>query len=208
VPVASIKQILPSDKALWQAVLTIYRAAFPDWEREPESTVTERATAGRYAVYCATNEHAELVGFYILDINLTPNYATFCFLAVAERYRGQGYGTKLCCDAISRFHNEYKKTAWLLIEAEDRQALFYGKHGFKKIDIPYQIPMFDSLDVTPMHLMLISTSPNQTHIPGDCLMELIQHIFITGYQLNANDARKQQQIALIPKQAQLLSWPQ
>ncbi len=206
--VSTITQITPLDSSHWQTILSIYRSSFPDWEREPEATLNTRTLANRYAVYCAFNEDGIISGFYILDINQTLRYATFCFLAVAQRYRRLGHGSALCRDAISRFNNTYTSIDWLLVEAEDRQAIFYGKYGFKKIDIPYHIPSFTGPGTIPMHLMAIPKASNKRCIEKNYLQELIQHIFISGYQLNENDSRMQRQLALIPKQAQLISWPQ
>ncbi len=206
--VPTITQITPLDNAHWQAVLKIYRASFPDWEREPETTLRTRTLANRYAVYCAFNEDRIVSGFYILDIHQALRYAVFCFLAVDQKYRGLGYGRALCRDAISRFNNTYSSIDWLFVEAENKQAIFYGRHGFRKINIPYRIPSFSGSETIPMHLMAISKTDNKYRIEKKHLKKIIQHIFVSGYQLNENDSRTQQQLALIPKQAQLIRWPQ
>jgi ribosomal protein S18 acetylase RimI-like enzyme len=201
----SISKITPHDASRWQATLEIYREAFPEWEREPEDAITQRAIEGRYVIHGALNEQGTVIGFYLLDIVHNPNYACLCFLAVADRYQGRGIGTKLCRDAIARFHDEYRLD-WLLIEAEERQAIFYSKLGFKRVDIPYNAPKFDETGSVPMHLMLISSGIDKKTIDGACLTEMIRHVFITGYKAD-NDCINQQ-VEQIPDQVQLLNWRQ
>lgn len=200
-----IHQITPSDTSRWQAIMEIYYATFPEWEREPEDILIERISSGRYVMYCGQAQN-NIVGFYILDINQEPSYALFCFLAVSETQRGKGLGTILCKDAIRRFHEEYALDL-LLIEAEDRQAIFYGKLGFKKIDINYLVPEYNAPDSVPMHLMAISADDHVTQLEAKHLRALLQHIFTTGYYLNNQDERLTAQLAKIPEHAALLVWP-
>ena len=204
-PNLSISQITPDNTRRWQAAMEIYYAAFPEWEREPEEVLIERISSGRYVMYCGVEQNI-VVGFYILDINQAPDYALFSFLAISETQRGKGLGTTLCKDAIRRFHEEYSLSL-LLIEAEDRQAIFYGKLGFKKIDINYLVPKYNAPGSVPMHLMAISADNNASHLEANHLRTLIQHIFTTGYYLNEQDERLTAQLANIPQQAALLSWP-
>ena len=202
----TITKIETTDNEHWPSIMAIYREAFPEWEREPEEAIEQRLHSGRYALFSGQKNHA-VIGFYILDLNHNPSYALLCFLAVAENYRGHGYGTLLCQDAITRFHNK-KQRDWLLTEAEDRQAIFYGKLGFKKANLPYNVPKFDSAGSIPMHLMLMSLDSNKTMVDNHCLRSLIHHTFTTGYDLAENDPRLARQLALIPEKTQLLQWPQ
>ena len=201
----NIYQITPDDISRWQATMEIYYTAFPEWEREPEDVLIKRISSGRYVMYCG-QEQDNVVGFYILDINQEPSYALFSFLAVSESQRGKGLGTILCKDAIRRFHEEYSLNL-LLIEAEDRQALFYGKLGFKKIDIDYLVPKYNAPGSVPMHLMAISVDNHAPHLEAKQLRALIEHIFTTGYYLNDQDERLTAQLANIPELAALLVWP-
>ena len=202
----SICKTTPSDTATWQAAMDIYRQAFPEWEREPEDILLERIHNGRYVMYCGL-ENNTVIGFYLLDINPSHHYALFCFLAVSEHCRGRGFGSDLCRDAVARFQQN-ENLDWLLIEAEDRQAIFYGRLGFKKIAMTYNVPKFDAADSVPMHLMTIATEPNQHAIDKNTLTQLIEHIFVTGYHLPKDDVRIQQQVAAIPNSAALVNWPQ
>lgn len=205
-PSLSIYKLTPSDSAHWSTAMQIYRDAFPEWEREPEEIIHKRVNSGRYAMYCGQKDN-DVIGFYILDIDPKHHYVFFCFLAVVEDCRGQGYGTYMCRDAITRFYNEYD-IDWLLIEAEERQAIFYGQLGFKKFDMPYQVPKYNAPDSVPMHLMAISANINQDSIDKPSLSQLIADVFVSGYHLSMEDARITQQIAAIPDNVKLINWPQ
>ena len=201
----TITKIATTDNEQWPSIMAIYREAFPEWEREPENIIQQRLRSGRY-ILCYGQENNAIVGFYILEINQKPSYALLCFLAIAKNYRGLGYGTSLCQDAITHFHND-TQLDWLLTEAEDRQAIFYGKLGFKKIDLPYNVPKFNSADTAPMHLMIICSDRNKPFIDGTCLQNLLHHTFTTGYYLEECDPRLVRQLTQVPEQAQLLNWP-
>ena len=78
----------------WEACMTIYREAFPEWERESEAVIAERLALGRYLLIVAQREE-RVLGFYILELNPSRHYVMFNFLAVDAARRGEGVGTRL-----------------------------------------------------------------------------------------------------------------
>ncbi|MEN8216915.1 MAG: hypothetical protein ABFS56_11205 [Pseudomonadota bacterium] len=56
--------------------------------------------------------------------------------------------------------------------------------------------------------MAINAHEGINHIQGNDLTQMIERIFLDGYHLSKNDNRVSEQIALIPKQVKLISWPE
>lgn len=193
-----IKKLQDTKEIIWNQIVKIYEAAFPEWEREPLYQIEKRVLEQRYVVYIGLFQE-QTVGFYILDQALGRDFVVFTFLAVTEQSRGQGIGSLLCQHAIKTFYHLHK--TWLIIEAEDKPALFYQKLGFKKIAIDYVIPKYDDANEgIAMHLMAIS---EQKTIDNTMLSNIIINMFTEGYLLERNDPRLIQQLAKLPQSALL-----
>jgi len=186
---------------LWSNAIAIYNNSFPEWEKENIDNISKNIKKGKYKMVAYTSDN-EVQGFYILDINYKLNYTLFSFLAVKENLRGKGIGTKLCLNAINYFQNNIP-CQWLLIEAEDRQAKFYGKLGFKKIIIDYAIPEFNSVESVKMHLMCIEKDKKLDKLS---LINIIKNIFTFGYCLNKEDKRIQEQLNRVPLHIKTIDW--
>ncbi len=204
-PALEIVEVSDAGDPRWGAAMAIYEASFPAWEREPESILVERLGTRRYRMWVGLR-HAGVAGFYLLDLNPSLRYALFSFLAVDAEARGQGLGTVLCRDAMERFATG-GELRWLLIEAEDRQAAFYGRLGFSKLDLPYDVPRFDGGGTFPMHLMVVSAGQRPTHIAGGTLRPILRHLFTSGYSLKPDDPRIAAQLARVGDTVELIPWP-
>lgn len=191
----------------WQALLTIYHASFPAWEREADEVLSERLRAGRYRIFGI--EHQGIIkGFYLLEFNYDADYVLLVFLAVAESMRGLGLGSRLCEDMIARFHREKGFGCnWLITEAEERQARFYGRHGFKRLDLDYEVPRFNEAGTVKMSLMAVSAREGGRLILAQALQTIIRHNFLQGYEVGDSDPRYLNQIARIQGDILLLDWP-
>ena len=186
---------------LWDETIKIYDESFPEWEKEDTDNILLHIKSNRYEMIAYVSNN-EVQGFYILDINYKLDYTIFTFLAVKESLRGKGIGTKICLNAIDYFNN-YIECQWLLIEAEDRQAKFYGKLGFKKILIDYFVPEFDSQESVKMHLMCIN---KDKEIDSISLANIMRNIFLFGYCLDEKDKRIQRQLDRIPLKLEIIDW--
>jgi predicted GNAT family N-acyltransferase len=186
---------------LWNATMKIYDDSFPAWEKEDIKSISINIKNGRYKMI-AYVYHDEVQGFYILDTNYKLKYTLFTFLAVKKNLRSKGVGTKLCLNAINYFH-KHIQSQWLLIEAEDTQAKFYGKLGFKKILIEYLSPKFTSKESVKMHLMSIEKDKKLDNLS---LINIIRNIFLFGYSLNEKDERIEEQLNRIPSNIQTVDW--
>ncbi|MEA1982146.1 MAG: GNAT family N-acetyltransferase [Campylobacterota bacterium] len=173
----------------WDETIRIYTDSFPKWEREDTSNILKNIKNGTYKMFSYL-EDGVVVGFYILDINSSLNYALFSFLAIKESRRGEGLGSKLCLSAIEYFHKNIKSD-WLFIEAQQRQAELYKKLGFSKLSLDYRVPEFHSSNSVVMNLMLLKKNKE---LDAHSLKKIIKDIFHRGYSLVDTDMRIQEQI--------------
>ena len=186
------------DSKYFQESMDIYDASFPKWEKEPLDMIRQRVQSGRYVVFAYILQ-GKSVGFYILDLHPSLGYVLFTYLAVDEAMRGEGIGTKLCKDAINRF--EKSEFSWMFIEAEDRQAVFYAKLGFEKVQIDYAVPKYDDEGVVSMHLLCMAKGSKE--LRKEFLAEVIESIYIEGYFLDPADKRIAMQLEKLPEKIRL-----
>jgi GNAT superfamily N-acetyltransferase len=192
---------------VWRHCVRIYEEAFPEWEREPERVLVMRVRQGRYRMYAGMIED-RTVGFYILDIEEEGQvYALFSYIAVDPRERGKGYGTELTRHAFKVFSG-LRGRRWMLIEAEKRQAELYGRLGFLKFDVDYLVPRYDGSGSEAMSLMAVPFNPSARSISGDELRQIVERIYRSGYKLDADDPRLDEQLDRIPAgEIRLMAWP-
>jgi len=203
---SEIVPVQPDGGAIGNDCMRLYYEAFPPWEREWDSLLERRTAKGRYQMRAGL-KNGQVVGFYVLDVEEDgQTYALFSYLAVAEKERGQGYGEALTRHAIGLFL-ERGDRRWLLIEAEDRQARFYGRIGFAKFGFDYFVPRFGEASAVPMHLMGFSSEGPPATVAGEALKPMIERIYLSGYKLKPGDPRLAKQLALIPDEVRLLDWP-
>jgi ribosomal protein S18 acetylase RimI-like enzyme len=201
-----IVPVQPDGGAIWNDCMRLYHEAFPPWERESDRLLERRMAKGRYLMRAGLkNEQA--VGFYVLDVEEDGQpYALLSYLAVAEAERGQGYGEQLTRHAIGLFLERGDRD-WLLIEAEDRQARFYGRIGFAKLGFDYYVPRYGDAGAVPMHLLAIAKKGRRPSVAGKALKPIIERVYRDSYKLDADDPRLVKQLALIPDEVRLLDWP-
>lgn len=190
--------------AYWEETLRIYREAFPTWEREAEHIIAERITQERYKLRVGI-ENDKVAGFYLLDLNTDPRYVMFSFLAVDTQHQGQGWGTLFCRDAITYFKT-FGDFPWLFVEAQESKAIFYGRFGFFKLVLDYQVPRFDGPGSLPMQLMVFPKNEPPTNFPRAELARILRSLFEQGYQLNGDDQRIPEQLARLKKKVKLIAW--
>jgi GNAT superfamily N-acetyltransferase len=201
----SIVQVRPAAGAHWSAAMRIYQASFPGWEREPVHVIARRVDQARYLMKAGLLD-GKVIGFYILDLNPAQGFALFAFVAVTAAQRGKGLGGELCRDAIAVFRMLGQENRWFLVEAEERQAIFYGRMGFLDIGIDYRVPRFDNEGSVPMHLMTVPRHPGQSMVSGE-LGEIVRRLFLSGYSLDEDDPRIAAQLAKVPATIPLKPWP-
>ena len=196
--------ITPADTRAWAACMDIYRASFPDWEREPEARLAEEASRGRNVMRVAFDGETPK-GLAILDIDKADDtpYALLTILAAAEHARRTGSGRKLVEDAVL-WAMSNTPSVWLLTEAEPRPARFYGQLGFRIIDIAYRTPCFTDETSVPMQLMAIPRDREAAAIGQKALHAVIARIFTSGYGLPPDDPRLDAQLKAVTGDTPLL----
>jgi len=202
----AIAEVSDSGSADWRGFMSLYREAFQAWEREPEDVLAARVRAGRYLLCLGRDHTGSAVGFYILEVNRDVDYVMFTYVGVAQSARGRGLGTALVRDAVRRFRDEIG-AEWMLIEAGDRQAQFYGRLGFKRLDLDYHAPRFEEEGAAPMHLLSMAANDQAEFIDGSRLAEMVRHNFVHGYRVAEDDPRVRRQIAEIGPRVRCERWP-
>lgn len=208
-PLAGLRLVETQDLsgALWSGAVALYEAAFPAWEREPVDKLEARIRSGRYLFGAALDADDAVIGFHILDYPPHGRFGLFSFLAVRETQRSRGVGAWIV-QRIVQDRAIADRAPWLFIEAEDRQAAFYGRLGFRKIDTPYAVPAYDGDGVEPMHLLVYNFAGAEA-IAADFLRRSVTELFVDGYYLDPGDPRIAAQAAAMPPEGmvRLLAWP-
>jgi GNAT superfamily N-acetyltransferase len=204
-PVVDTRRVEGGDDPDWSETLRIYRDAFPAWEREDEARMRARVETGRYVLVVARHE-GRTIGFHALDLLPGLDTAFFMYLAVDRDWRGRGIGRTLCRDVVERFRalGCYR---WLLVEAGERQAVFYGRMGFLRLAVEYHAPRFDGPGSVPMDLLALPARLECDAVPGEALRRTIRVLFADGYELGETDPRIAAQLERVPGRVALEAWP-
>ncbi len=107
---------IKTDKAAWREVGALYQTAFPDDERAPFCLLRRRALRGK-AQMLAAYDAERFAGFaYLVQYR---DLLYLFYFAVAEKLRGQGYGSAILQALWQRFP---EKRIFLAREQLDEQA--------------------------------------------------------------------------------------
>lgn len=182
----------------WLAFAQLYEQTFPYWEREPLSRIASRITAGRYRLTVLRCAGEPVAGFHLLDHVAALDYAMLTFLAVREALRGRGLGQRLLRDVVSGFRSR-SGPAWLFVEAEAGPARFYQSLGFRRLALDYRIPHYgSSLAMQSMALLVLHRNGRPAVVEGKLIRQVIEHLFIDGYEVRATDPRLMTQLQRVP----------
>jgi ribosomal protein S18 acetylase RimI-like enzyme len=134
---------------------------FPDAERKDRAQIEQLMAGGMYKLYLAKHSaYDAVVGYALLFVPKSPQYAWLDYMAIEPRYRNAGLGTllfnKLCEDFKGR-----EKGIMLEVEPatsadpetlqyQQRRIAFYRRLGAKQLDVPYLFPTNE--DTYPMLL--------------------------------------------------------
>ena len=196
-----IQQLTSCTDPNWSAVKALYEKSFPTWEREPCDAIEKNIEQNKSFCVVAF-EGGELAGSYICDANQELRFLLLSYVFVDEKHRGKGIGAQLCTHLKQFLAMHQQRFDWLLLETEEHNIEFYRRLGYKKVDIDYLSPHFDSQDSTPMTLMLVGNSEHQ--LTQSMLVGIITNIFLHGYGLTKHSERLNVQLKKIPKTIKLL----
>ena len=177
--------------SLWHQAMTLYKATFPEWEREPQSSIAQAVNSKDSRLVVITKDN-QVVGASITELYPEHHFALLGYLFIAPTWQRKGLGQQLCQD-IFKFYQADSCYQWLLVEAEPEPKTFYQQIGFSSIPINYQSPHYNDNDSTAMALM-IHNRQNQTALSKEELLDIVNCLFLNSYQLNSDDPRLQNQI--------------
>ena len=135
-----LKEITLKDESL-AGVKSLYLRAFPKNERKDFNLILKKVELGQMKIYGAFDD--AFVGEAI--VMLDGDIVLLDYLAISERVRGGGYGSKILAE-LSKLYNQER----LILEIEStiddddpikqRRKNFYLKNGFKLLD--YEVMLF------------------------------------------------------------------
>ncbi len=135
-----LTQIIDENHKDIAIISSLYEDAFPDDEKAPFSSLLERAKNNNVDFIGYYND--EFIGFTYLIHDDNLHY--IFYFAILEKYRNQGYGTKI----LNLLKEQYKdETIFFEIETLDKNADnynerkrrkdFYLRNGFKESGYGY-----------------------------------------------------------------------
>ena len=75
------------------------------------------------------------------------------------------------------------------------------------LDYQYLAPCFDSRESIAMSLLVVAVNNQTKHIEINELNDIVEHMFVVGYQLEPGDLRLQQQLSCHQSTIALIAWP-
>jgi ribosomal protein S18 acetylase RimI-like enzyme len=184
----------------WQAFAALYSQTFPEWEREPLEQISARLGDGRYRA-AGLWEGRALLGLHLRDDVSTPAYSVLTFVAVTDGHRGGGLGQRLVADAVAA-HAARRPHRPLFVEAEATPQRLYRRAGFLPLALEYRVPHYRDAERTQAMALLVRMPAAETSLDGEYLRAVIEHQFIDGYRVAADDARLRMQLARVPKRVE------
>ncbi len=194
--------------AEWQAATEIFEAAFPAWEREPIEDIQIRVAAGHGVVELLKVEEC-VAGLFVLDRTGGEPFSLLSYLAIHEDLRNRGLGELFCRRAMAVHDTEFG-TAMLLLEAEERQARLYGRLGFRRLAVDYEVPMLGSDGAVPMSLMVHEKdNAGRRSFDRATVRGMIHHLLCDAYELAADDPRRVRQMERLAGAGDIAvtAWP-
>lgn len=176
----------------WEKFVDIYMATFKDYEREDIDKISKNVESGKNEVSLIENDKG-VVGFSIVSNSSKNNYSLLWYLGVSPEFQGQGLGT----DVLHTIINDYKLTSSqprLMLEAEPRQAKWYAKNGFSKIEHDYHFPTFNDDTMSPTSLMTIEKGKI---IKKENFKEILSELYTGVYGAKSNEERIIKELASV-----------
>jgi ribosomal protein S18 acetylase RimI-like enzyme len=200
-----LRPLTRPEGADWQAFAALYAETFPEWEQEPLEQIAARLAGARYRA-AGLWRGRELVGFHLRDDVSTPEYSVLTFVAVADSHRGRGLGRQLVADAVAA-HAARRPRRPLFVEAEAGPQRLYRRAGFVPLALEYRVPHFRDAERTQTMALLVRMPAAESSLDGEYLRAVIEHQFVDGYRVAADDARLREQLARVPHRIEFAIGP-
>jgi GNAT superfamily N-acetyltransferase len=123
-----------SDSELIRETLDLYTKTFTDGCELTREELASGISQGRYIVLVFPNGRGNIKGFAIVG-HLKSYNSVYCLLdyfAVAEPFRGNGYGGRMFTKVV-QYMFKYTKYAVLLLECEQKLVSWYEKLKAKRV---------------------------------------------------------------------------
>lgn len=163
--------------ARWNDCLQLYLSSFPADERLQRSELELLSAKPDYSFFMLS-EGNDFIGF--IEIWEMDGFLFLEHLAIMDRWRNQGIGSKMIRQVISNAHYP------IVLEAEKpvddlstRRIEFYKRLGFKPLDVNYvQPPYYPDKHSIPM-LLLCNEQPDSALI-DNFVNQIRQKVYNVG----------------------------
>ncbi len=189
-----IKKITSVTGDNWDNFYLIYEENFPEWERVPTADIKKGLEQGIYRLELMLKKDLPVGILFLLSFGdgLFTSY-----VAVKKEEQGNKIGERICRNVISEFA-QMEESDYLFLEAEERQARYYERFGYKTVNIGFMSPCYGSdSEEVPMSLMFINK--NGFKLTKEKLEEIITKLYLEDYDLDCSDNRYLRQMARIPE---------
>jgi len=187
----TIKQLHKAYGFTWSTFISMYGDVFPARERESIRSMTESVRKKVYKVYIVRMKTG-IIGFYVVHENIKHKYVLLSYLSMCTTVQGRGYGSEVFSYVVNSYAN-HPQFDWIVLEAKDRQAKWYAGMGMKRVDLDYSYPHADNTASSTINLMLKHTNTPQPIVGGEFLRDFVESAFTGPYNLDASDARLDEQ---------------
>lgn len=173
-------------------LLSLYERAIPANERRSRDAIVKLAGSRAHRI-SVLQRGPNLLGFSILFQGFRVRLLEY--LAVDERFRGEGLGARLYRDARRHSGNlpmlvevESASGVGAALEHRRRRLAFYDRLGCRRINcLHYILPL--SVDGTPPPLDLLVDGVDGAAISRATARDWLQDVYIGAYNCAADDPR-------------------
>lgn len=205
-------QIKDSIHPLYKDATRIYVDSFPQNERQPLAKIEDRVKKGKSLLFVGVLD-GHVISIALLWDLRNSIFTLLDYMAVAEKYRNQSYGSyffNILIDQIKHFQK------YLIMEVEHplfgenktqrrKRILFYLKNGaYLMNNVPYILPTLNGTNSTDM-LLMIAPKYHDGELIKSTIIELITRLYTEVYEKPIDDPQLDQIINQLPAQIDLIN---
>lgn len=178
-------------------LVEIYKASLPKNEQKPEEQIISMHSDLNYEMLLAMLND-KVIGFAIIYVNRVLPIALLEYMAIAEEYRSQGFGSQLFREALSEIRKDNKMIPLLLevdspfgkvadIPNKERRYKFYKALGCNILSgLDYLLPRVND-QPPPAMVVMIHTTTEMQQVDKDILRSWLQDIYVSVYKRSTDD---------------------
>lgn len=189
-----------ADQSHFEAFFKIYSGSIEKSEQKPKNLIEILSKRPDYLIRLVYFGDA-LAGFTLSYVNVEKKFSLLEYMAVDQKIRSQGLGSKLLADLIAKLAERHLD--WMVLEVDSpqqkapdqaariRRVDFYRKNGCLVVEkFNYVLPLPSAPAQLEMKLMLSSINGKKVdHVQSTALREIVQDIYVNVYNCSSSDSR-------------------